>query len=176
MTNNIQIQRRSTDHLAMLRDINEFIFDLALGLTEHDRKFANKLRQVLGAHIAELQRMDSDDTGDTAYFARIDILHLMAALLSLQHIDRLSAKRTNHEPWTKEDRRTTRSLNAALKDFAEGQRDFLQRFDPPETNNLAKSIWFNFYDVSNVEAEADAAAIKAYFVKACNAHTAEKTA
>jgi hypothetical protein len=174
VTTNIQTQGRSTDNLAMRRDISEFIFDLALELTAHDRRFASKLRQVLAAHRTELQRRDSGDAGSPEYFASVDVYRLMTARLILQHIDHLTLKRAQHTPWTKEDRRTTRFLNAALDDFADGQRDLLRRFDPPETDNLAKAIWFNFYDITRSEAEQDAAAIRSYFADAANTVAARK--
>jgi len=161
-----QAQRGYAGRLELLDDERNFAYGVMLGLTSHGIAFATKLKQVLGFHLEEVERTSNGNPGSPKYLGRLHIIRLMALHLVFQHYDTLKAKRTRNEPWTDNDRNTTRFLTIAISDLNDGQEDLEECFERPHSKDRMQDILDNFYEVSKQEAEADAAAIQEYIAEA----------
>ena len=145
------------------RELVDFILGLWANKTALAPSFAIRLRQVLSAYNGELGRRLKGDPGSPEYFEHITINQLMALLLTSKHIERMRALKVSSQRQTKEDRRVTRFLIAALDDFSTGIDELEQRFPKPDLSDLPRKIWFSFWDVTAAECRHDAASIRERF-------------
>jgi hypothetical protein len=148
-----------------LRMLNEFTFELALHLTpDLDPSFANKLRQVLNAVVRERTRLSHGEPGDAKHFDQLRVFRGMALLLAHRHVAALDYKKIAGKPWTRDEVRVTKFLNGTIEILDHGYDELSKRFPTVDIfSDLAKRIWFSFYDVAAAEAELDASEIKSLF-------------
>lgn len=150
---------RLKNTIEALNYFREAIAELAL-VPQRDTT-QTKLWQLASAAARELGRRQNGDTGSPGCFERVVIYHLVAITLLQRHIELLDEKRTSGQRFSTDERRTSRLLERVLDVLGEGIADMSTRLKQPfiPRDKLARKIWFNFYELTVADVEADAAAI-----------------